>query len=156
MTPPDYLIIEGLFAVNFASRMNDSFDKISVFVSTNSYVELRKRRILRDEVTRSLSAKQVMAHENKFGGPSFFGAAGLRPHPGVETPLAENSIAKSKLNADIEIANDETIYYVDNRTTRSVHDDPHHNIEHKHPLDAGIEVILEALAVRTRNAGYHP
>lgn len=146
LPPPDYLIIEGLFAINFASRISEIFDKISVFVSTNSYVELRKRRISRDEVTRSLSAKQVMAHENKFGGPSFFGAAILRPLPGVDMPLGENSIARSKLNADIEISNDETIRYPD---------DQHHNIEHKHPLDAGIEVILETLTKRNEHDLHH-
>lgn len=126
--PPDYLIIEGLFAVNFARVISERFDKMTVFVSTDSYVELIKRRISRDEVTRALSAQQVMAHENRFGGPSFFGTAVLRPLPGVEMPAVENSIARSKLEAKIDITNDGTLP----------------------SLDAGIEEILETRAVKTR------
>lgn len=144
---PEYLIIEGLFAVHFAQTRCQAFDNLKVFVSNNSYLEMKKRRIERDVKERNLDPGVVIAHENRFGGPAFFGDAPLRHFAQANLPQQENCIAKSKLFADIEVNNDESFSYQQTNEERAEKYDPHHDIKNEHPLDDGILDILKRLGL---------
>jgi len=144
---PEYLIIEGLFAVHFAQTRCESFDNLKVFVSNSSYIETKKRRIERDGRERGLTSQHVISHEIHFGGPAFFGDAPLRHYASAVIPPAENCIAKSKLYADIEVNNDATFSYQGEGSKMPEDYNPHHDISYVHPLDAGIKDIIEALAL---------
>lgn len=90
ISPPDVLIVEGLFALHFAQKYLESeLPTLTVFVETNSYLTLLKRRIERDIRDRGrLNDLIVKQQERRFVGPAFF-----------------SSIVSSKSGADIIIDN---------------------------------------------------
>jgi uridine kinase len=89
ITPPDYLVIEGLFALAFAKKLPDTFEKLTVFVGTSSYQGLIGTRTKRDVSERDRAPAAVIQQERKYVGPAFFKA-----------------ILDSKLGVDIDILND--------------------------------------------------
>jgi uridine kinase len=87
--PSDLLIIEGLFALNFAKTHAASYDKICVYIGPSSYLSLVKTRGERDMRERGFTLLESFSRERRFVGPAFF-----------------NVIAKAKHAVDVDIIND--------------------------------------------------
>lgn len=95
ISPPDVLIIEGLFALDFAKKyLKDShISKTTVFVETDFYLDIVNRRIDRDLAERGRNNKEeILRQERQFVGPAFF-----------------STICKSKNGVDISVDNSEKI-----------------------------------------------
>lgn len=120
--PPDVIIVEGLFALHFAKKFLEAeLSALTVFVETNSYLTLIKRRIERDMRERGRhDDSEVKQQERRFVGPAFFGGTTF-----------VGGIASSKLGADIVIDNSE-----DNSVAGS------------HPLVKGAEQIIGELETK--------
>lgn len=113
--PKELLIIDGLFALNFAKQLEPNIQRITVYVNGNSYLDLIKRRVMRDVTERNRTVGDVIKQERRFVGPAFF-----------------NVIAKSQSGVDINILNtpqggkpqhplDEAVYEVLEHLNSQVH-----------------------------------
>ena len=91
VSPPEFLVVEGLFALCIAKNLPISNDiaKLTVFTGTSSYLGLINTRVTRDVNERNRQPEDVWRQERKFVGPGFF-----------------NTIAKSKNGVDIDVLND--------------------------------------------------
>lgn len=91
ISPPEFLIVEGLFALCIANNLpaSNDFAKLTVFTGTSSYLDLIKTRVTRDVNQRNRQPNDVWRQERKFVGPAFF-----------------NTISKSKSRVDIDVLND--------------------------------------------------
>ena len=120
ITPPDVLIVEGLFALYFAQKfLQDDLTTLTVFVETNSYLTLLNRRAERDIKERGRpNAAVVRQLEHQYVGPAFFG-----------------TIVKSKTRADIVVDNSATSEEFE--TSAQVH-----------PLTQGVVDIIAALEIK--------
>ena len=87
--PPDYVVVEGLFALAFSKMLPDTVEKLTVFVGTSSYQGLIGTRTKRDVKERDRAPEAVIKQERKYVGPAFF-----------------DTILKSKSGVDIDILND--------------------------------------------------
>lgn len=87
--PVDYVILEGLFALEYAKMLPNDFEKTTVFIGQSSYLELIKTRVKRDQSERALNESDVLMKERKSVGPAFF-----------------SHICKSKSGVDFDITND--------------------------------------------------
>lgn len=85
----DYIILEGLFALSYAKMLPENLEKITVFVSKSSYLELIRARSARDQEERKLSEGEVLIKERATVGPAYF-----------------FQICKDKKNVDFDITND--------------------------------------------------
>ena len=91
VTPPEFLIIEGTFALSIAKTLTQAQDlpKLTVFVGQSSYLNMLNSRIVRDERERDRQRIDVMREERKYLGPAFF-----------------DVMAKSRNGVDIDVLND--------------------------------------------------
>lgn len=104
--PPDILIVEGLFALEFTqTHIDKDLESLNVFVETDSYMKLIQRRIQRDIKERGRqNGEEVIRQECRFVGPAFF----------------FGKIASSKQYADIVIDNSEDNPIKDHPLTQGV------------------------------------
>lgn len=71
--PPEFLIVEGLFAMQIANRFDkEDVDKMTVFVETSSYKTIVRRRVERDFRTRNREEKIVRNCEKQYVGVAYF------------------------------------------------------------------------------------
>ena len=91
ITPPEFLVIEGTFALSIAKTLTQAQDlpKLTVFVGQSSYLNMLNSRIVRDERERNRQQIDVLREERKYLGPAFF-----------------DVMAKSRNGVDIDVLND--------------------------------------------------
>ena len=130
ISPPDVLIIEGLFALDFSKKYlhRSTIPKTTVFVETDFYPDIVNRRIARDLAERGRNNKEeILRQERKFVGPAFF-----------------STICKSKNGVDISVDNSEKIV---------IKHDPAApgsaaQLPPTHPLMRGVDEIIAKLQSR--------
>lgn len=86
----EVVVIEGILALHEVRRLNLS-NIFTVFVETDSYMAIRKRREKRDEVERATTPEETKKRELTTVGPAFFA-----------------HILPTKGNADLIVANNES------------------------------------------------
>lgn len=146
ITPPDFLVLDGLYALHFAQALRNEFDKLTIFTSTDSYLELKKRRMQRDTKERGRTEEQVLFQENKYVGPAFFGLA--LPGACATNSIINHpySVTRSKLGVDLDISNNESFDIPKDPDWPESYN-PHTGIETPHPLDNEISSIFETLGL---------
>lgn len=89
--PPEFLVIEGTFALAIAKTLSKEKDltKLTVFVGKSSYMSILSSRIARDEKERNRERVDILREERKYLGPAFF-----------------DVMAKSKNGVNIDVLND--------------------------------------------------
>ncbi len=73
ISPPDVVIIEGIFAQYFYQNFVDKkLPSLLVNVTTESYQDVMNRRVDRDSEKRNRTRDEVLASERKTVGPGFY------------------------------------------------------------------------------------
>ena len=92
ISPPEFLIIEGLFAMHVARKLSDEIQKFKVFVGTSSYKSILERRVTRDAETRGRTRAETIGCEKKFVGIAYF-----------------HNIATGMRGVDVNVINDDRV-----------------------------------------------
>mgnify|MGYP002133369358 CR=1 FL=1 len=108
INPSDVIIIEGIFGQYFYDNfLPANLPALSVNVATEQYLDIVKRRVLRDVQYRGRTKEDVELQEKKFVGPGFFKFTAPHAHADIyinnsnkETPEEQDVLLKE---AAIEI-----------------------------------------------------
>lgn len=95
ITPPEFLIIEGLFSMHLSRRLPETMQKTTVFVETSSYKTIIDRRVARDAETRARKPAEVLRCEKKYVGVAYFHniASGMR---GIDVSVVNDDLIEGK------------------------------------------------------------